>query len=321
MNKKASILQFLKNYPNLLDFTTLKCGKIKIAGIDDLFTKNEVYEILKDYMGKEYANYWINTLEKKSHISIPVNVKNKITKQSNKTAVANTAVIVDMYEVDYNPVTMGASTQAIEKNFDAVEDFVSRITFPDTTVSDIIVAPKEQVFKKKENTPIRPDLPQNVNIPTRKNSSLNYYQVGQLLFSLYCAKEALKVIKNFYPNSARVARDLINSMENYIKNPNKENKADIKAKQSSFNSIVTDKLFIKITYHAGLTIMYAADVFYNPSLVNIEHLQDKYNKLNNLLVQYNQSPLLDISTLKAKADSDISKYVKPNTILDFFDRN
>jgi hypothetical protein len=316
MNKKSSILQFLKNYPNFLDFTTLKCGKIKIAGIDDLFTKNEVYEILKDYTGK-YANYYINTLEKKGHISIPVNVKNKITKQANKTAVANTAVIVDMYEVDYNPVTMGASTQAIEKNFDAVEDFVSRITFPDTTVSDIIVAPKEQIFKKKENTPIRPDLPQNVNIPTRKNSS-NYYKLEQLIFSLYCAKEAFKVIKKFYPKYASITRDLINSMENYIENPNKKNKADIKVKQNLFNS-VADKLFIKVAYYAGIVILYAADVFRDYYLINnIEYL---YNQLNTCLIESKQSTLLDVSTLRNNAIKEAAKYVKPNNILDFFDRN
>jgi Icc-related predicted phosphoesterase len=154
-----------------------------------------------------------------------------------------------------------------------------------------------------------------------KNLSLNYYQVAQFIFSVYCAKEALKVIKEIDPDYVVVARELINSMENYIENPNKENKADIKVKQSDFKYIVTNKIFKKVSYSASIVISYAADVFYNPSLANIEYLQDEYNKLNTLLVKYAYFPLKDISILKAKADKEAIKYVKPNNILDFFDRN
>jgi hypothetical protein len=107
-------------------------------------------------------------------------------------------------------------------------------------------------------------------------------------------------------------------MENYIENPNKKNKADIKVKQNLFNS-VADKLFIKVAHHAGIVILYAADVFCDYYLINnIEYL---YNQLNTFLVESKQSPLLDISTLRNNAIKEAAKYVKPNNILDFFDKN
>jgi hypothetical protein len=107
-------------------------------------------------------------------------------------------------------------------------------------------------------------------------------------------------------------------MENYIENPNKKNKADVKVKQNLFNS-VADKLFIKVAYYAGIVILYAADVFRDYYLINnIEYL---YNQLNTCLIESKQSTLLDISTLKNNAIKETAKYVKPNNILDFFDRN
>jgi hypothetical protein len=178
MEKCAALSNLLKNQPDKLSFSLVKSGnsvfqrsQVKVAGIDELFTVDDIRKMLNKRFAwaKDSIDVFISNLKRNKEASIVVD--KSMLSGIEKTA-ENTAVIVDMYEVDYNPVTMGASTQAIEKNFDAVEDFVSRLTFPDTTIGDIVVGPKEKVLKKNKFTPLRPDLPQDVSIPTRRKGIL-----------------------------------------------------------------------------------------------------------------------------------------------------
>jgi len=171
MEKNAALATLLQHQPDKLAFSLLTCGKVKLAGTDKLFTTDEVRSVLQNDLqcSSSVVMTTMEELDVNKQATVPVT--QDMIPAIKKTA-ENTAVVVDMFEVDYSPETMGASTQAIEKHFDAVDDFVSRMTFPDTTVSDIVVGPKAQVFKKKDNKPTRPDLPQDVSVPTRARASI-----------------------------------------------------------------------------------------------------------------------------------------------------
>ena len=145
MEKCASVQRLVESQPDKLELTMENDGLVRVTGLDDRFTTNEVSQMLSTRFKLANTEKVLQSLEAAKFASITNPTENvPITK------TANTAVIVDMYEVDYTPATLGESTQAIEKSFDAINDFVSRYTFPDTETKDVIVGPRSEVYKQKK---------------------------------------------------------------------------------------------------------------------------------------------------------------------------
>lgn len=148
---------------------------------------------------------------------------------------------------------------------------------------------------------------------------MNFFQVKTLLFGIYCAKEALKVIKYFYKQYVDDAENVIKSLENYLKNPTLENKSLVEYYKNLF-SIQAEKKSGHAFYYASSMIIEASLTVSGPLFFDAEILEKKYNRLNKLLLEYGFDSLTDINILKSKADKEAIKYAKPNTILDFFDK-
>jgi len=149
---------------------------------------------------------------------------------------------------------------------------------------------------------------------------MNFFQVKTLLFGIYCAKEALKVIKYFYKQYVDDAKNLIKSLENYLENSSEENKSLVEYYTNLF-SIQAEKKSGHAFYYASSIIIEAGHTVFGLLLFDEEILEKKYNRLNKLLLEYGFDSLTDINILKSKADKEVIKYAKPNTILDFFDKN
>jgi len=164
MEKCAALSNLLQNQPDVLDFTVLDCGNVKLAGIDELFTVDEIRHMLDTRFKYPHTTTTMEKLAAEKHAII--SVTKEMIPPIEKTA-ENTGVVVDMYEVDYYPPDIMHSDQEIAKKLDLVNDYVSRMVFPDTTVNDIVVGPKEHVFKKK---PTQPKL--QPHIPTRTKASI-----------------------------------------------------------------------------------------------------------------------------------------------------
>ena len=114
MEKCASVQRLVESQPDKLELTMENDGLVRVTGLDDRFTTNEVSQMLSTRFKLANTEKVLQSLEAAKFASITNPTENvPITK------TANTAVIVDMYEVDYTPATLGESTQAIEKSFDA----------------------------------------------------------------------------------------------------------------------------------------------------------------------------------------------------------
>lgn len=156
MDKCAALTTLLENRPDRMVFTRLANGEISIAGMAETFTLDEVQMMLERRFGFDAtaAATAVEIIRKTGVLDHPVPAS--ALPAMKKTA--NSAVVVDMYQVDYTPRTIGESTQEIDKKLDIIKDFVTRYTFPDTTIPDVVVGPREQVLKtrKEEQTTSRP---------------------------------------------------------------------------------------------------------------------------------------------------------------------
>ena len=162
MDKCAALTTLLENRPDRLVFTRLASGRISVAGMNETFTLEEVGMMLQRRFGFDaiQASTAVDVIRSTGSLDHPI--PESAYPPMKKTA--NTAVVVDMYEVDYKPRTIGESTQEIDKQLDIINDFVTRYTFPDTTIPDVVVGPREQVFKKKE-------IGQRTNLPPEAGAS------------------------------------------------------------------------------------------------------------------------------------------------------
>jgi hypothetical protein len=148
---------------------------------------------------------------------------------------------------------------------------------------------------------------------------MELFQIKSLLFSIYCAKEALKVINHFYKKYVNDAENVIKSLENYLKNPTSENKS-IVANYINYFALQSEKQSGKAFHSACSVIIESGYTIFEPLPFDEEILEKKYSSLYNLLsLEYAFDSLTDINTLKDKAIKESVKYAKPNTILDFFD--
>jgi hypothetical protein len=146
---------------------------------------------------------------------------------------------------------------------------------------------------------------------------MKLFQIKSLLFSIYCAKEALKVI---YKQYVKDAENVIKSLENYLKNPTLENKSIVENYTNYFILQSEKKSGSKVFRLACSVIIESGYTIFGPLPFDEEILEKKYSSLYNLvLLEYNLNILTDINTLKTKAIKESVKYAKPNTILDFFD--
>jgi hypothetical protein len=167
MDKCAALTTLLENQPDRLVFTRLANGMVSLAGMTETFTVDEVRMMLERRFGFDVvaATTAVDIIRRNGVLDHPLPASARLPLQK----TANSAVVVDMYEVDYTPKTEGYSTQEIDKQLDTIKDFVTRYTFPDTTMSDIIVGPRKQVLKKNVQRVQRPDLPPSdgVGVPLK----------------------------------------------------------------------------------------------------------------------------------------------------------
>ena len=147
MDKCAALTTMLENQPDKLMYTLLSNGQVALAGMDVTFTPEEVEMMLQRRFGLSPASAArsVQTLRKTGSLEQTIT---PAMLPPQKTA--NTAVVVDMYETEYTPKTLGQSTQEIDRVLDTIKDFVTRYTFPDTVLSDILVGPRQEMLKKKE---------------------------------------------------------------------------------------------------------------------------------------------------------------------------
>jgi len=117
-------------------------------------------------------------------------------------------------------------------------------------VSDIVVGPKEQIFKKNKNTPTRPDLPQDTNVPTRARASIWTKAYGlqppeDALYELWkqdknaFPAQAEQLLRERYQFSAHIAFERVNR---FLQGRNEQARFAPQRKQTSSWRKLADEL-------------------------------------------------------------------------------